>query len=248
MVRAKGGGRAARRGAPRPARVPDLVAGAVRGAARDDGDTSRARLFSDRAYEAIRERIVTTELAPGRLLTEAELATQLGLGRMPVREALQRLVQDDLVVILPRKGSFVAPIRVEDLPKIFELRLALEGLASRLAAERMTAEELARLEALIADARGLSNGSAEHVRVDRAFHRAIAAATRNEYLQRAVERTLNLALRLLYLSGSRMARVGEIEHEYRAVLRALRRRDGAAAAAAMQAHIEEFRNKVRSTV
>jgi DNA-binding GntR family transcriptional regulator len=224
------------------------VPGTDRGAARDDSDTTRTRLFSDRAYEAIRERIVTTELAPGRLLTEAELASQLGLGRMPVREALQRLVQDDLVVILPRKGSFVAPIRVEDLPKIFELRLALEGLASRLAAERMTAEELAWLEALIADARGLSDGSAEHVRVDRAFHRAIAAATRNEYLQRAVERTLNLALRLLYLSDSRMARVREIEHEYRAVLRALRRRDGAAAAAAMRGHIEEFRNKVRRTL
>jgi DNA-binding GntR family transcriptional regulator len=214
----------------------------------DDWSPSGSRLFSDRAYEAIRELIVTTKLAPGRLLTEAALAARLELGRMPVREALQRLVQDDLVVILPRKGSFVAPIRLEDLPKIFELRLALEGLSSRLAAERITREELAWLEALIADAPGLRDGSAQHVQVDRAFHRAIAAATRNEYLQRAVERTLNLALRLLYLSGSRMARVGEIEHEYWAVLRALRRRDGPAAAAAMQAHIEEFRKKVRSTV
>ncbi|MGH2398193.1 MAG: FCD domain-containing protein, partial [bacterium] len=67
-------------------------------------------------------------------------------------------------------------------------------------------------------------------------------------LQRAVDRTLNLALRLLYVSESRMAKVGEIAHEYHAVLDALRRRDGDAARQAMQAHIEEFRKKVRRAI
>jgi DNA-binding GntR family transcriptional regulator len=92
------------------------------------------------------------------------------------------------------------------------------------------------------------DGRAEHVRIDRAFHRAVAAATRNDYLQRAVDRTLTLALRLQYLSGSRMARVREIAHEYRAVIAALRRHDGSGAEAAMHAHIEQFRNKVRSAM
>ncbi len=205
-------------------------------------------LFSDLAYERIKEMIITAKLPPGSLLTEAELAGQLGIGRMPVREAMQRLVQDDLVMIVPRKGSFVHPIQVEDLQQIFELRVALECLSCQLAAERMTAEELKSLEAMFEDVDVLAEGSEEHVRVDRAFHRAIAAATRNEYLQRAVERTLNLALRLLYVSGSRMAKVGEIAEEYRRVLDALRRRDGEAAAEAMRAHIEEFRKKVRSAV
>ncbi len=216
--------------------------------------TSRRRkpatghLFSDLAYERIKEMIITAKLPPGALLTEADLAGQLGIGRMPVREAMQRLVQDDLVMIVPRKGSFVHPIQVEDLQQIFELRVALECLSSELAAERMTVEELKGLEAMFENVDSLAEGSEEHVRVDRAFHRAIAAATRNEYLQRAVERTLNLALRLLYVSGSRMAKVGEIVEEYRRVLDALRRRDGKAAAEAMRAHIEEFRKKVRSAV
>lgn len=202
-------------------------------------------LFSDLAYERLKEMIIAITLPPGRLLGEAEVAAQLRMGRMPVREAMQRLAREDLVIILPRKGSFVAPIQVEDLPKIFELRVTLECLSARLAAERITEDELQRLETLIRDVEPLPEGPEAHVRIDRAFHRGIAAATRNDYLQRAVERTLNLALRLLYVSGSRMARVGEIAHEYRAVLAALHDRDGVRAAEAMRAHIEEFRNKVR---
>jgi len=207
-----------------------------------------AQLFSDLAYGQIKEMIISAKLPPGSLLTEGELAAQLGLGRMPVREAMQRLAQEDLVMILPRKGSFVHPIQVEDLQKIFELRVTLECLSCELAAERITDEELEGLDALFEKVDTLAEGSEEHVRIDRAFHRAIAAATRNEYLQRAVDRTLNLAIRLLYVSGSRMAKVGEIAEEYRRVLDALRRRDGKAAAEAMRAHIEEFRKKVRSAV
>jgi len=205
-------------------------------------------LFSDLAYERIKEMIISAKLAPGALLTEGQLAGELGMGRMPVREAMQRLAQEDLVMIVPRKGAFVHPIQVEDLQKIFELRVTLECLSCELAAERITDEEVKALEAIFEGVDSLAEGSEEHVRIDRTFHRAIAAAARNEYLQRAVERTLNLAIRLLYVSGSRMAKVGEIAEEYRRVLDALRRRDGKAAAEAMRAHIEEFRKKVRSVV
>lgn len=208
----------------------------------------RPRLFSDEAYERIKDMILSARLAPGHLLTEAELAAQLGIGRMPVREAMQRLAQEDLITVVHRKGWFVSPIQVEHLQSIFELRLALEGLSAQLAAERIRGDELDAIEALIEQAREVDEGSERHVQVDRAFHQAIAAATRNEYLQRAVDRTLNLALRLLYISGSRMAKVGEVAHEYHAVLQSLRRRDGEAARRAMQDHIEEFRKKVRSSI
>lgn len=206
------------------------------------------RLVSDAAYERIRDMILTMQLRPGQLLTEGELEEHLGLGRMPVREALQRLAQEDLVTIVPRKGSFVIPVQLDDLQKIFELRLTLEGLSARLAAERITDAELARLEELIERSRHVNEGTQAHVRVDRAFHLGVALATRNDYLVRAVERALNLALRLLYLSGSRMAKVGEILPEYRSILDALQRRDPEAACRAMQAHIEEFRSKVRHAI
>lgn len=205
-------------------------------------------LFSDQAYERLKQMILTMALRPGQVLTEARLAQRLRLGRMPVREALQRLAQEDLVTIIPRKGVFVAPLRLDELQNIFELRLTLECFAARLAAERITDEELARLYDLIERHRDVNEGSAAHVRIDRAFHLGIAAATKNDHLVRAVERLLNLALRLLYMSGSRMARVGEILPQYLSVLDALRRRDGDAACRAMQSHIEEFRNKVRQSI
>lgn len=205
-------------------------------------------LFSEQAHEQIKEMILTMQLRPGQMLTESELGAKLGLGRMPVREALQRLAQEDLVTIVPRKGSFVVPLQLDDLQKIFELRLTLECLSAKLAAERITDEELRRLEELIEQNRHVNEGSEAHVRVDRAFHLGVASATGNDYLVRAVERTLNLALRLLYMSGSRMARVGEILPEYRSILDALHRRDGEAACRAMQAHIEEFRKKVREAI
>jgi DNA-binding GntR family transcriptional regulator len=208
----------------------------------------KKKLQSAEAYERIREMILTAELPPGRHITEVELAHQLGMGRMPVREALQRLAQEDLITIVPRKGSMVAPIQIDDLQKIFELRLVLEGLSAQLAAERITDEELDSIENLIDMVYDVDEGSREHVRIDREFHLRIALATRNEYLHRAVERVLNHALRLLYISGSRMARVKDIRHEYDAVIRALRRREGRAAALAMQSHIEEFRKKVRSSI
>lgn len=205
-------------------------------------------MISDQAYERIKEMILTMDLRPGQMLTEAELGAQLRLGRMPVREALQRLAQEDLVTIVPRRGSFVTPLQLDDLQQIFELRLALECLSAWLAAERITDEEMQRLEDLIERNRHVNEGTAAHVRVDRAFHLGVAAATKNAYLVRAVERLLNLALRLLYMSGSPMDRVSEIFLEYRSVLDALRRRDGPGACRAMEAHIEAFRNKVRNAI
>jgi DNA-binding GntR family transcriptional regulator len=204
--------------------------------------------LSDEAHERIKEMILTMQLRPGQMLTETELGAQLGLGRMPVREALQRLAQEDLVTIVPRKGSFVVPLQLDDLQQVFELRLALECLSARLAAERITEEELRQLEELVEHNRDISEGTAAHVQVDRAFHLGVAAASRNAYLVRALERLLNLALRLLYMSGSPMARVSEILPEYRSILDALRRRDGEAACRAMEAHIEQFRNKVRHAI
>ena len=116
----------------------------ARAASRDERGRRRApaHLFSELAYERIKEMIITARLAPGTMLTEGELSRQLRMGRMPVREAMQRLSQEDLVIILPRKGYFVHAIRVEDLQKIFELRVTLECLSASLAAERITAEEL----------------------------------------------------------------------------------------------------------
>ncbi len=109
--------------------------------------TEEAASFADRAYYAIRELIVTLELAPGAVVREPELTERLGIGRTPVREALRRLAQERLVEVFPRRGMFVTKVDVRDLARLCEVRLALEPEAARLAAERATQADLAELRA-----------------------------------------------------------------------------------------------------
>ena len=106
------------------------------------------RVDTQRAYERIREQIVSLELAPGTLISEQELAEQLSLGLTPVREALQWLAHDDLVVVSPRHGLYVADVNLSDLKQISELRTVLEALSARLAAQRATQDDLDVLDVL----------------------------------------------------------------------------------------------------
>jgi DNA-binding GntR family transcriptional regulator len=98
--------------------------------------------LSDKAYHLIRLKIITLELAPLSAIDEQALMEDLQLGRTPIREALQRLAAEGLVNSAPRRGMFVADISLTDLQKIFELRVILEGFCARLAAQRVTRDQL----------------------------------------------------------------------------------------------------------
>jgi DNA-binding GntR family transcriptional regulator len=129
-------------------------------------------VYTQQAYEQIRERIITLTLAPGAVINPQALAGELGMGLTAVEEALKLLVHDDLVVVTPRHGLYMADITLADLEQISETRLALEPLCARLAAQRATADDLAVLDALCAaqkeiDAEGLFD-------LDHKFHQAIA--------------------------------------------------------------------------
>src|SRR5947199_10665499 len=107
--------------------------------------------LADRAYLSIRDLIVSLELPPSALIDERQLVETLGIGRTPVREALRRLAQEQLVEVFPRRGMFVTGVDVRDLARISEVRQALEPAAARLAAERATADERAELRALLTE-------------------------------------------------------------------------------------------------
>src|SRR3989304_7611670 len=89
--------------------------------------------LSQKAYLQLRRKIITIDLPPGAILDEAILQADLGLGRTPIREALQRLAWEKLVTIIPRRGIFVADIALTDLQRLFEMRTSLEALAGRQA-------------------------------------------------------------------------------------------------------------------
>ena len=100
--------------------------------------------LSAQAYAELRTMIVRLDLAPGDVLREDELRTRLGIGRTPIREALQRLAREHFVTVIPRRGMFVAGIDVGELSMLFETRTVLEPYAARLAAARGTAARAVR--------------------------------------------------------------------------------------------------------
>jgi len=197
---------------------------------------------SSEAYRSIKEKIITLELPPASLIDEAKLIADLGLGRTPIREALQRLALENLVVILPRRGTIVADLNMSDLQKIFEIRIELEICAVRLAARRATAAQIDAMEALFHDAdRLLGDGdNYQLIQLDHQAHRLVAEAAHNEFLEDMLDHLYNHVLRLWYVSLQRVQRMREAIEEHREIVAAIRASDAERAALVMHAHITAF--------
>lgn len=200
------------------------------------------RRESDKAYVGLREMIVHLELEPGSVIDERVIKDKLGVGRTPLREAINRLATEKLVVIVPRRGMFVADIRDGDAWQLFEVRLHIERLTARLAAERATSEELERLESLFS-ALPEDHDFLGDDETDWKFHQGIANATHNHQLMDVVERLYSHSVRLKYLRPSGNPSV-EVLAEYREILAALRDRDPERAEAAMARHISRLKAQI----
>ncbi len=153
------------------------------------------------AYLELEERIATLQLAPGEILSENQLAEALGIGRTPIREALQRLAREGLVVIMPRRGIVVSEINVQSQLEMLRLRREVERLIARLAASRATEAERAEFRR-IAEGMRLSASNENDVtfmRLDGELNKLVAHCSRNEYARRAISLTYGLSRRFWYL-------------------------------------------------
>src|SRR2546422_1849205 len=216
-----------------------------------DLDTESLPL-SEQTYLRIRDQLVTLSLPPGSVIEESRLRQELGLGRTPIREALKRLAQEDLVAVIPNRGTFVAGIAITDLAAITEIRVELEGFAFGLAAERATADECAafrelisELEAIQSDGRAL--GSEALMQVDQRLHQAVYRATHNRFLEDALERYFRLSLRLWHLVLDRV-HMEEAVQEHREILEAIVAGDGSLASAAIRRHVIAFQQAIRKVL
>jgi DNA-binding GntR family transcriptional regulator len=200
---------------------------------------------SEAAYRIIKEKIVTLQLPPASLLNEAELMAELGFGRTPIREALQRLALENLVIILPRRGTIVADLNMSDLQKIFEIRLELEVYAVRLAAERATPTQIFEMEALFTQADEIIRNGDYHqlIHLDHQAHRLLAQAAHNEFLEETLERLYTHVLRLWYVSLHKVSRLAEAIEEHRDIIVAVKAGDGERAAQIMRTHITGFQTQ-----
>ena len=139
---------------------------------------------SDRVLRELRRRIITLELPPGAHVTEAELVGLLKCSRTPLREALQRLAAEHLVVAVPRRGITIAELSIVDFGKQLEAIEGTEGFLIRLAAEGIVDEQIDRMDALMdaLDAASAEGDMAQAAEFDFEFHRLIGQAAGNPYL------------------------------------------------------------------
>jgi DNA-binding GntR family transcriptional regulator len=171
---------------------------------------------------------------------------ELSLGRTPVREALKQLQAENLVIVTPRRGMYVADITITDLTQIFEIRVELESLCVRLAAQRASPSQLAQFKELVkkykkADLRD------KHflIELDAEFHSLLAQATQNKFLIKELEYFYNLALRIWYLAiNYAMAQDIDIEAHI-GILEAIEAGESEKASQRMRRHIETFHEKIR---
>jgi DNA-binding GntR family transcriptional regulator len=165
-----------------------------------DQEADDQETLTDRAYRLVEELIVTLALPPETILSEQSLAARLGIGRTPIREALQRLARDGLVVILPRRGILVSQINLKTQMRLLEVRRELERLMARGAAERATAEETALFATIARDMRRASDQSDDmtFMRLDRQFNELVSQAARNEFASRAMGLMHGLSRRFWY--------------------------------------------------
>ncbi len=194
------------------------------------------------AYRKIKAKIIDLELAPASVIDEASLATELDLGLTPVRQAIRRLAFENLVVILPRRGTLVADLNLSDLYKIFEMRLELETLAARLAAERATPEQIHALDQLSAEALAQCQiaDNRQLLALDHRMHLLLAQAAHNEFLEETLEWLYGHVLRLWNVSLQRVTGLQAAMEEHRAIFHAVCARDACLAAELMRQHVQHF--------
>jgi DNA-binding GntR family transcriptional regulator len=200
--------------------------------------------LADRAYLSIRDLIVSLELAPGALIDERQLVETLGIGRTPVREALRRLAQEQLVEVFPRRGMFVTGVDVRDLARISEVRAALEPEAARLAAERATDDERDELASLSDQIKG----GADLMGLDERIHRAVYAAAHNHLLEKTLGEYYVLALRIWMIALDRAQDLADAVEAHRDLLHEIVVGNGDGAAKLMRAHVENFEQAMRKAL
>ena len=209
-----------------------------------------ATSLTDRAYADIEEMIVFLKLAPGSAISEAELSNHLGIGRTPIREALQRLARERLVQILPRRGIIVSGVDVSGQLRLLEVRRELERLIATSAARRATDAERARFRELAAafEQAAKVNDDVSFMRVDRDFNVLCSAASHNEFAANAMSLMHSLSRRFWYIHYKQAANMPLTAKLHADIARAIAAGDEERAAKASDKLINAIEKFTRATV
>lgn len=195
-----------------------------------------------RIYGAIKEQIIDGRLAPGERITEQNIAAQFQTSRTPVREAMRQLVADGFALFKPNSGTVVRQWSPEEVRQLFELRLLIESEIAGHAATRISAQEIAELEAIQAqiESGGVDVGTANTARIgplNREFHRIIAQASQHERLVAMLANTIEVPIVQRTFRRYSRERLARSFSHHRELIEALKAHDSAWASAVMSSHI-----------
>lgn len=212
------------------------------------GNTSSS--LEEMVYISLEEEILSGKLLRGDTLGEIALSKRLGVSRTPIRSALHRLAEEGLVDTVPNKGTTVIGINTDDLIDIYRIRERLEGLASSLAAQRITEEELNKLSETVdlADFY-IKRKDAEHIKeLDTEFHRTIYKASGSRFLERTLSELHRKIKSYRKRSLSVPGRVEKSEEEHREILAAIKAGDSEKADRLTSLHVQRALENMLSAI
>jgi DNA-binding GntR family transcriptional regulator len=229
--------------------MPKLAAPTKRGARVSSlrrTPSAAAASLRDKAYEAIKHRIITCAFKPGEYINELQLSSILKIGRTPVHQALDRLMIEGLVQVIPRKGVIVKPVSLNEVLQIIEVRLINEPYGARLAAEHARDSDLSAMSEVLLQAKhwaALRNVELMML-LDREFHLLIAQSAKNDVLMELLRSLQERSLRFWFISLNAPKQYERVQDEHSTILAAIRKHNADHAEAAMRDHIESFRASV----
>jgi DNA-binding GntR family transcriptional regulator len=208
------------------------------------------RSLTDQAYSILEEMIVTLKLAPGKAVSEQRLSQALGIGRTPIREALQRLARERLVTILPRRGIIVSEINVRSQLRLLEVRREVERLVARSAARRALPDERARFAeiARIFEQAAKANDETTFIRIDREFNELCSKVARNEFAAGAMGLMHSLSRRFWFIHYKQAADMPLTAKLHADIARAISKGNQDAAAKALDRLVDNIEEFTRATV
>lgn len=197
-------------------------------------------------FEHLRSSILNGKLEPGERLMELQLAEQLGVSRTPVREAIRKLELEGLVEMIPRKGAYVADMSIKDILDVLEVRMFLEGLATYLAAERMSDEEIDALKEVLKKFEDgmMTMEKEDMIELDNKFHDMIIKGARNNKLLQIVQGLHEQFQRFRVIYFNEYDEHEDLVKYHRAIVNAIAHRDSKEAQQYAQTHVEMIEESI----
>ncbi|MBE7373363.1 GntR family transcriptional regulator [Pseudomonas lopnurensis] len=210
---------------------------------------TKAKL-TDIAYQQLEEAIVTLRIPPGTLISEQALSEMTGIGRTPLREAVQRLAREHLILVMPQRGLLIPNIDIGKQLRLLETRREIERLVCRSAAKRASEQQRASFVRLAEafNAAAIDGDDVAFMRSDREFNELCLVAARNEFAESALRSLNGLSRRFWYLHYKQAADLPEMARLHASVAGAIAAGDPAEAARCLDRLIDNIETFTKATV